>query len=234
MSEIVATTVADCTKETDQQQMIDDLQNIGNVDKAAKLAALLDKDTDVSSAPKEVVGNDVSENGDEPEVHHNGTTQNGDAITHSKDASNDAEKCKLAPANTVETPCESSGTGTVTEDCSEKSNEMKPEEPCGTETSPSKSVSESHATVQQDEDCKTKSPSSASSSEGQSESKTSPACEGKVSCGDESKECRTKDDSTGEQRECEQVSVTKQMGDLNVESEDAKGPSPSKKSCSPF
>jgi len=234
MSEIVATTVADCTKETEQQQMIDDLQNIGNVDKAAKLAALLGNDTDVSSAAKEEVGNDVSENGDKPEVKHNGTTQNGDAITNSEDASSDAEKSNLTTTTSVETPCESSGTGTVTEDGSEKCNEMRPEEPCGTETSPTKSVSESHATVQQDEDCKTKSPCSASSSECQSESKISPSCEGKMSCGDESNKCRTKDGSTGEQRECEQVSVTKQMGDLNVESEGAKGPSPSKKSCSPF
>jgi len=234
MSEIVATTVADCTKETEQQQMIDDLQNIGNVDKAAKLAALLNKDAGNSSPTKEEVGNDVSENGDKPEVHHNGTTQNGDSITNSEDASSDAEKSNIATTTSVETPCESSGTCTATEDGSEKSNEMKPEVPCGTETSPGKSDSEIHVTGQQNKDCKTKSPCGASVSACQSESKTSPTCEGKMSCDEESKECPTKDGSTGEQRECEQGSVTKQMGDLNVDPEVSKGPSPSKKSCSPF
>jgi hypothetical protein len=231
MSEIVAANVAPSTNET--EQVIDDLQNVVIVDKAAKLAALQGHDPENSPAVEKEAANGMSDVGDKTENHHNGTGQNGDAVveqtadTTSEDATNPVGNSDLAKESTEETPVEASS-GTGTEECMENKSPKKSEqeESTNTESKPD-AVSEDQTTKSNEVEV----PSGSSDSTGQPESATSTISEAEVSNSSGSNKSPAKSpakDAAAEQVEGDQVAVNKP-----VEEECSKA-SPGKKSCSPF
>jgi len=223
MSEIVASNVhADATE---TEQVIDDMQNVCSVDKAAKLSTLLHKDAESSCGVVEEIAN-----GDQSEkAHHNGTSQNGDATapqtadTNPEGASNPVVDSEHAKASTEENPVEASGAGTGNEKSPEKSNELK------SDKSPEKS-NESNSEESSNTGCETAASGCAKTSCGATDS----TCHSHSATSTESSECSVQDICAGKHSEGEQVEVNKQMEGLTVESESSKGPSPAKKSCSPF
>jgi len=218
MSEIVASNVHASTNET--EQVIEELQN---VDKAAKLSALLGKDTLSSPVAEGEVTNGVSD-GDKTEVQHNGTSENGN-ITSSHAANTNSEDASNPDTTEV----------TGTEESSTKSDEVKPDE---SETTGEDAVSVNPCTKQQHGDCSRETPCTAPDCVGKpkcvpdctrkSKCVTSTTSETEVPTSTESSESPVKDDSA------DQDAVNKKMKELNVESECPKAPSPGKKSCSPF
>lgn len=212
MSEIVASNITADTNET--EQVIEDLQNVGNVDvAAAKLSALKGKETGDSSAAEGETINGVSDQDNKPETQHNGSNQNGDAITE-----------------------QTTGTSTGTEEGSEKS-ESKPEEPSSneptSESSASGATSGNQAAEQSSQECNAS--CDASGCIVHPNSAKSTASESEVQSNTECSEYPTNDAASGEgQTEGDQVAINKQMEELSVESQSAKGSSPAKKSCSPF
>jgi len=225
MSEIVASNVAS-TNET--KQVIEDLQNVGSVDKSAKLSALLGKDTVGSPAAEGETTNGVSD-GDKTDVQHNGSNENGDstaehtAKTTSEDASNPTTNEELSLPSTEET----SDSATGTEESSTKSDEMEPDESTK-ETTASDAVSKNRCTKQLPGGCSTEKPCGAEDCTAKSESSTSTTSEIEVPSSTESNKSPVKVESS------DQDAVNKKMGELNVESEGSKDVSPRKKSCSPF
>lgn len=230
MSEIISSNVN--AETNDNEQVIEDLQNVGSVDKTAKLSALLDNDTKNPSPVKEV-SNGVSTHGDQPELHHNGTTQNGHKVTDptpdtkTDDASSPASNSVVSQSPKEKTPAEAAGTGVSPKksDAHETpNNESKSETSCVSDV-----ASEIQTGEQSTEDNNTEKSCSESNSTSHSQSVASTTSESDVPSSAESSECPVKDASTGDQD-----SVNKQMEELNVESSGSKGPSPAKKSCSPF
>jgi len=212
MSEIVSSTVGAGTTET--EQVIEDLQNVGHIDKAAKLSALLHGEAAVeSSAVQEEVHNGASDQGGKSESEQNGTGQNGDATV---------EHNPVVKSPAKDTPVE----GTETEVTLKKSEDSKPEDKSNSD--PGSEVSSYDSAEQSHEGHKTDVPCGASDS-------TSPSPSGvEVSTCTESTESPMKQEAAAEQTEGDQTAVDKKMEELNVEAENVKGPSPAKKSCSPF
>jgi len=217
MADVVASNCPVVSGPTDAELVIEDLQT---VDKAAKLAALLndkaidsaepDNESAAASSEEEVHKNGVVDNGDHSESQHNGSGQNGDATT---------EQTKSDDAN----PTEEAASSGATEESSTTEVELKPTEQSAC---PSDSVSDNRCAEQQtNEEGKTEQ-STACPSSGDSE----------TICQSSNSDCRARKCSVhGEPAGVDQPEVNKQMGELNVESEAAaKAASPAKKSCSPF
>lgn len=218
MSEIVASNVETSTNET--AQVIEDLQNVGTVDKAAKLSAILDKDNldkdkevgASSPAPEEVTNGHV----DKQVGHQNGTSHNGDAAAEQAvDDHGCSPRVRKISAN--ETSVETTGTG---------SDDVQPEESSSSETSNTDPKSETKEATEQSN---TETPCTAAESTKKSPFKT----ESEVQSNTESKKSPMKEVSPEKKTEGDHASMSKQMEDLNVETECSKA-SPAKKSCSPF